>query len=107
MRQLFALAALSAVSNALWVNTADNAKRAAQEKAKYADYMAQFNKTYGTISEMRTRQAQFRQADIIIDNINRDVDITGKGAKAAHNFTSDMTNQEFAALTTGRVYAYG
>jgi hypothetical protein len=56
---------------------------------------------------MRTRQAQFRQADIIIDNINRDVDITGKGAKAAHNFTSDMTNQEFAALTTGRVYAYG
>jgi len=51
---------------------------------------------------MTRRQAIYRQADVIIANINLDVAATGKGARAGHNITSDMTPAEFASISTGR-----
>jgi len=66
--------------------------------------LAEHNKNYSNVADIVLHQAHWNRADVIISQINHDVDIKGKGARAGHNFTSDLTPAEFSALT-GRVYS--
>ena len=64
----------------------------------FANYASKYNKNYTTMAEMVERGYNWATANDIINEVNARSQASGRvdPVKLKHNFTSDMSNEEFS-----------
>ena len=80
---------------------ADEEERLAAEQS-FADFCAEYNKSYATVEEFDMRQGIYVHCDGELHKMNEKAEDDFRTLRVGHNFTSDLTEQEYETLLLGR-----